>query len=189
MRDKGIDKGFIREFNDSDRDKRGWSKGFYGFRKMFRDYLTKLNVPFYDHCCPEAGITNIVSTGFNTETNTIVRWDPDTTAWVAASGTFIPATAQNNIAAGTGGAIIVTNYLTTINTDAGGDAFTLADGTVVGQMKKILLVVDGGGDATITPANLAGGTTITMNDAADYVILQWNGTDWVVIENSGTTIA
>lgn len=107
-------------------------------------------------------------------------------------GTLLPGliacVAQNDIAAGTGGAISVANYLTTINTDAGGDAFTLADGQS-GQLKKILLVVDGGGDAVITPANLSGGTTITMDDAADYVILQFNGTDWVVIENSGCTIA
>jgi hypothetical protein len=102
---------------------------------------------------------------------------------------FYPQVAQNNIAAATGGAIIVTNYLTTINTDAGGDAFTLANGTQIGQMKKILLVVDGGGDATITVANLSGGTTITMGDATDFIILQWNGTTWIPIENFGTAIA
>lgn len=102
---------------------------------------------------------------------------------------FYPQVAQNDIAAGTGGAIIVTNYLTTINTDAGGDAFTLANGAQIGQMKKILLVVDGGGDGVVTPVSLSGGTTITFNDATDYVILQWNGTAWVCIENFGTTIA
>ncbi len=102
---------------------------------------------------------------------------------------FIYTAAQNNITAGTGGAIAITNYLTTINTDAGGDAFTLASPTVPGLLKKILLVVDGGGDAVITPTSLSGGTTITMNDATDYVILQWNGTAWVCIENSGCTIA
>lgn len=103
--------------------------------------------------------------------------------------TFVPSGAIQNITAGTGGAINVTSYFTTINTDAGGDAYTLANGTVVGQLKKIYLLVDGGGNAVITPANLAAGTTITMNDAADYVVLLWNGTDWVVIENIGSTIA
>jgi len=103
---------------------------------------------------------------------------------------FYPQVAQNNITAGTGGAIIVTNYLTTINTDAGGDAFTLANGVQIGQMKKILLVVDGIGDGVVTPATaFAGGTTATFNDAGDYLILQWSGTDWVVLENSGVTIA
>ena len=102
---------------------------------------------------------------------------------------FFRAVAQDNITAGTGGAISLDTYLTTINTDAGGDAFTLADASQVGQLKKILLVVDGGGDAVITPVSLSGGTTITMNDAADYVVLIWNGAEWVCIENSGATIA
>jgi hypothetical protein len=104
---------------------------------------------------------------------------------------FYPAVAQNNITAGTGGAIIVTNYLTTINTDAGGDAFTLANGIQRGQLKKIQLVVDGGGDAVITPATpmVFGYTTITMNDAGDFVILQWSGSAWFCIENSGATLA
>lgn len=98
---------------------------------------------------------------------------------------FYPTTIQNDITAGTGGAISITNYLTTINTDAGGDAFTLADGTYSGQLKKILLVVDGGGNATIT---LTGYTSITMNDATDYVILMWTGSAWKAIENFGCTI-
>lgn len=102
---------------------------------------------------------------------------------------FYPTGATNNITAGTGGAIAVTNYFTTINTDAGGDAFTLANGTQIGQLKLIRLVVDGGGDAVITPASLSGGTTITMNDAADEVELIWNGTAWVVIKNLGSTVA
>lgn len=102
---------------------------------------------------------------------------------------FFPWAAQNNITAGTGGLIPNTTYLTTINTDAGGDAFTLSDGDCAGHIKKILLVVDGGGNAVITPDNLSGGTTITMNDAGDYVILLFDGTEWICIENSGCTIA
>jgi hypothetical protein len=104
---------------------------------------------------------------------------------------FYPTVAQNNITAGTGGAILVTNYLTTINTDGGGDAFTLANGTQTGQLKKIILIADGGGDGVVTPATalLGGATTITFNDASDYVILIWNGSAWAVLENSGTTIA
>lgn len=97
---------------------------------------------------------------------------------------IIISAAQDNIAAGTGGAISITTHLTTIATDAGGDAFTLADGATVGQLKKIQLIVDGGGDATITPTNLNGGTTITMADVGDLVVLLWDGTGWDVIERS-----
>lgn len=95
---------------------------------------------------------------------------------------FVLATASEDIAAGTGGAINVTSFYTSISTDAGGDAFTLADGAVIGQLKKIKLIVDGGGDGTLTPTNLSGGTTITFADAGDYALLLWNGTDWVAIE-------
>ena len=102
---------------------------------------------------------------------------------------IIPNGFPQNIPAGTGGAINIISYFTTLNTDAGGDAYTLANGTVIGQLKKIYLLTDGGGDAVITPANLAGATTITMNDAGDYVVLVWDGADWNVLENIGSTIA
>lgn len=78
------------------------------------------------------------------------------------------------------GAVNVTSTLTVLTT-TGANALTLADGTFVGQLKEILLAVDGG-DGTLTPANLSGGTTITFSNAGDYVMLQWNGTDWVVVK-------
>lgn len=160
MKDEGLDRGLVQKFDTSDKRTKDH---FYGFRKMFWKYLNKLNVPFYDPCCPEASTTPV--------------------------GGPIAAQPSNNIIAGTGGAIPVTNYLTTVGTDAGGDAFTLADGTTVGQQKSIKMVVDGGGDAVITPANLAGGTTITMQDSGDYVLLVWSGTEWVVVDNGGAIIA
>ncbi len=133
------------------------------FFKEVKKILTFLGVSFTDPCCPGA-VTNVTTS-------------------------VIFSTPQNNIAAGAGGAIPVTNYLTTINTDAGGDAFTLANGTKVGQLKKILLVIDGGGNGVVTPANLAAGTTITFDDATDYVVLVWGGAEWFVVENSGVTVA
>lgn len=99
-----------------------------------------------------------------------------------------PLNSPENIAAGTGGPIQTNCFFTTINTDAGGDAFTLADGTTVGQLKKIYLLADGGGNAVITPVNFADGFTITMNDAGDYVVLVWTGTAWHLIENIGSII-
>lgn len=165
------------------------------FFKNLKKILSYSSVTFIDPCCTD-GVTSFPvrfnSTGDALEYN-------NGTDWVALDGVsdstmiaaYYPQVAQNDIAAGIGGAILVTNYLTTINTDAGGDAFTLADGTVKGQMKKILLVADGGGDGVVTPATaFAGGaTTATFNDAGDYLILQWNGTAWRVQENSGVTVA
>lgn len=65
MRDYGIDKGFVQFRDDSKRDQRGWGKGFFGFRKMFRDYLTKLNVAFFDECCPAASEENMYPVRYN----------------------------------------------------------------------------------------------------------------------------
>ena len=101
---------------------------------------------------------------------------------------FIPSDAIQNVAAG-GGNINATSYLTTINTDADGDAFTLADGTTIGQLKKITLLVDGGGNATITGTHTVF-NSVVMQDAGDYVILQWTAANvWTVLDNYGSAIS
>jgi len=85
------------------------------------------------------------------------------------------------------GAIDVVTGVTEVTTTAA-DALTLADG-VVGQIKIIVMKADGG-DGTITPATFAGGTTITMNDVGDSVMLTYATTiGWVVIANNGCTVA
>lgn len=96
---------------------------------------------------------------------------------------------KENITAGTGGAINLTSPTTTVNTDAGGDAFSLANGAD-GQRKTIILVVDGGGDAVITPATFANGTTITLDTAGDSVVLEYDTTiGWVVVGGQGYAVA
>jgi len=52
---------------------------------------------------------------------------------------------------------------------------------VVGQLKKIQLIVDVG-DLTLTPATLQGGTTIVFADAGDYALLRWATAGWRAIE-------
>lgn len=98
--------------------------------------------------------------------------------------TFMPALATDNITAGTAGAISIATYCTTINTDGNADAYTLADGKVRGQLKKIYFIADGGGDGVVTGKFNTDGaaTTLTFSDAGEYAILMWNGTGWVGIE-------
>lgn len=91
---------------------------------------------------------------------------------------FMPTDAQQAIT--DAGAANVTSYCTKWTT-TGAAAGTLADGTQIGQLKKVQLIVDAG-DLTLTPANLANGSTITFADAGDFAILLWNGTDWYAIE-------
>jgi hypothetical protein len=77
--------------------------------------------------------------------------------------------------------------LTTTLTTTGANALTLADGAV-GQIKLIVMIADGG-DGTLTPTNLANGTTLTFADVGDAVTLQFLGTEWWVISNNGAVLA
>ena len=84
------------------------------------------------------------------------------------------------------GAIDVTTLHTEITT-TGADAYTLADG-VLGQMKIISMVVDGG-DATLTPTTLANGTTITFDAVHDNVTLIYGANGWLPIAVQNAVIA
>jgi len=80
------------------------------------------------------------------------------------------------------GAVNITTPVTTV-ASGGAIALTLADGSV-GQIKIIIMITDGG-DATLTPATMANGTTLTFADAGDSAILMWIATGWQVIGIGG----
>ena len=84
MKDYGLDKGLIQFRDDSDRKQRGWGKGFWGFRKMFRDYLTKLNVIFHDECCPATSEEGIYPVRYNANLQRLEYFNG--TAWADISG-------------------------------------------------------------------------------------------------------
>ena len=110
-----------------------------------------------------------------------------TTGAITTSATY-NATITGGVQSLSGaGAVDTTNLVTEITT-TGADALTLANGSV-GQIKIITMIVDGG-DGTLTPTTFANGTTITFNDANDTVALLYANTiGWVVISNSGATVA
>lgn len=76
------------------------------------------------------------------------------------------------------GAVNLTAFYTAV-TNTGADALTLADSTLVGQLKKVKMVVDPGTDSTLTFNTNA---TIVFADVGDYAVLMWNGSDWIPIE-------
>ena len=80
-----------------------------------------------------------------------------------------------------------TTSITTISTGSASGSFTFADG-VQGQIKVIVMLADGGYDATVTPANLAGGTNIAFTDVGDAVVLVYITSQWFVVSNNGCTI-
>lgn len=84
------------------------------------------------------------------------------------------------------GAVNLTTQLTHLVT-TGANALTLADG--VENQTKIIVMRTDGGDGTLTPTNLAGGTTITFNDAGDTVTLLFTTGQWYIVSVYGATVA
>lgn len=91
------------------------------------------------------------------------------------------------------GAVNITAYSTRLNATGAGQALTLADGSVNGQLKEITMDSVGapGDTGVLTPTTASGFTTITFDATADNVLLIWNATapGWRVIRNSGATVA
>lgn len=85
------------------------------------------------------------------------------------------------------GAVDITSQITHF-TDTGTNALTLADGAE-GQTKIICQIATAGGAGTLTPSNLAGGTTITFNAVGENVHLLFTNSSWHVIGISGATVA
>ena len=72
-----------------------------------------------------------------------------------------------------------------IITGAGAAAVTLVDGQE-GQDLTLVMITDGGGDATVTPDNLLNGTTITFNDVGDSAYLRFTNSQWVFMGGTAT---
>lgn len=85
------------------------------------------------------------------------------------------------------GEVDITNEITLLVSTTGTPAITLDDG-VDGQRKVIKFKTDGG-TMTLTPDNLADGTTIEFDDAGDVVELVFADSAWQIIANEGCTVA
>ena len=76
-------------------------------------------------------------------------------------------------------AVSITKAVTLLQT-SGSVATTLANGTVIGQLKIIVNDTDGGA-SEMTPASTLGYTNIDFTDDGDSVTLMWTGTAWAVV--------
>ena len=86
-------------------------------------------------------------------------------------------------------AINVTTAVTEVNATSATHAGALADGTA-GQIKMILNTSTGGtNNVVITPANLAGGTTITLNAPGESVVCIFKASKWYVIGGHDFAVA
>ena len=86
-----------------------------------------------------------------------------------------------DISDGTQAAISVSTALTLLQT-AGTNATTLADGTVVGQLKIIVHDTDGGA-TEMTPADPLGYIDLDFVELGDSAMLMWIGTKWAALSS------
>jgi hypothetical protein len=105
--------------------------------------------------------------------------------WLGLAQTSQSITADGSSAT----AINVTTAVTEINATSATHSGALADGTA-GQIKMILNTSTSGTNAiTITPDNLAGGSTITLNAPGESVVCIFKNSNWYVIGGNGYVIA
>jgi len=130
-----------------------------------------------------ATITTLASTTGNV--TTINATDVNATG-TADVGTLTVGSLVGDVQTLTGaGAVNLTTTVTSLVND-GANAITLADGTP-GQIKIIVMHTDPGTDSTLTPTTFHNGTTVTFDDAGDYIILVWLATiGWVSLGASAT---
>lgn len=80
-------------------------------------------------------------------------------------------------------AISITTALTLLETTGTNAATTLADGTVVGQI-KIIVHDTAGGTSEMTPADPMGYIDVDFASLGDSVTLVWSGTKWAALANT-----
>lgn len=85
----------------------------------------------------------------------------------------------------------INTFCSQLSTDSGGDIFILPEGEDIGQIKKLIFRTDGGisteeGYAVVEALMGSDKGTITFDSAGQYVLLQWNGDEWIIIEYGNT---
>lgn len=112
---------------------------------------------------------------FNSSVNIAhTTWKITSTASATTIVPFIPVAVQQALS--WAGAVTLTEYNTALTT-TWANALTLADSTVIWQVKKIQMIVDGW-EGTLTFNTTA---TIVFADVWDTAELMWNGTIWIPI--------
>ena len=106
-------------------------------------------------------------------------------SWLGLKQTSQSITADGS----TNTAVNVTTAITEINATSATHAGALADGAD-GQIKIILNVSTGGtNNVVITPSNLRGYSTITLNAPGESVICLFKNSNWNVIGGNGYALA
>jgi len=88
---------------------------------------------------------------------------------------------QDMTAVQNSGAISITTAVTLLGLESTNGATTLANGTVVGQMKTIIADTDQSGASTLTPQSRLGFLAIKFVDDGDTATLMWTGSKWAIV--------
>ena len=87
-------------------------------------------------------------------------------------------------------AVNVTTAITEIDATSATHSCAMADGADGGQIKTVLNVsTSGTNNVTITPANFAQGTTVTLNAPGESVTFIYKSSKYYVLANNGGAIA
>jgi hypothetical protein len=106
-------------------------------------------------------------------------------SWLGLKQTSQAITADGSTAT----AVDVTSAITEINATSATHSCAMADGAD-GQVKTIINVsTSGTNNIVITPANLRGGTTITLNAPGETVTCLFKNSNWNVIAGNGYALA
>ena len=81
------------------------------------------------------------------------------------------------------GACSVVAHATNYTSGGAAEALTLADGTIIGQLKQVTHIVDGG-SGVLTPATFVDGSTVTFTTGGERWVGVWLATGWQTIELS-----
>ena len=102
--------------------------------------------------------------------------------------TFIGLTSTSEALTSTSTAINTTSAITEVDQSGGATALSMADGTN-GMIKTIIAVGTGGNAITITPDNLRGYSTISLDGEGETVTCLFKNSKWNVIAHNGATLA
>lgn len=91
---------------------------------------------------------------------------------------FIPAAAPETLSSS--GAVSVDCHMTYLDATSGTVSATLASGKAVGQVKKFMMVSDGG-DATVAVASGRGVSSVLFTNAGDVAEMVWTNGGWQVL--------
>jgi hypothetical protein len=80
-------------------------------------------------------------------------------------------------------AVSIATHSTNATSTGVADALTLADGTIVGQLKMLTHVADGG-SLVLTPATFVDGATVTFTTAGERWVGMWLAAGWQTVELS-----